>query len=56
MRLFEYQAKDLFRSYGIPLPGSVVAGDVAAVLEAFATLQPPLALKSQVLSGGRGKA
>ncbi len=56
MRLFEYQAKELFSSYGIPVPQSVLAPDVAAVADAFSKLHPPLVLKSQVLAGGRGKA
>ena len=56
MRLFEYQAKELFKSYGLPVPKSVIAKDPAEVRAAFATLAPPLAIKSQVLAGGRGKA
>ena len=56
MRLFEYQAKDLFRSYGLPLPKSIRADSVDQAVEAFGKLSPPVALKSQVLAGGRGKA
>ncbi len=56
MRLFEFQAKELFRSYGLPTPRSVLAGDVKSVRGAFASLSPPVALKAQVLAGGRGKA
>jgi len=56
VRLFEYQAKDLFRSYGLPLPRSIVAKDVSEVADAFSKLDHPVALKSQVLAGGRGKA
>ncbi|HZW84554.1 MAG TPA: ATP-grasp domain-containing protein, partial [Nitrososphaerales archaeon] len=56
MRLFEYQAKDLFRSYGIPIPNSILARDTAAVLDAFSKLKHPVAIKAQVLAGGRGKA
>ena len=56
MRLFEYQAKDLFRQYGLPVPRSVLVDDVDSVKGAFASLRPPVALKSQVLAGGRGKA
>ena len=56
MRLYEYQAKDLFREYGLPVPRSILARDVASVRTAFASLNPPLAVKSQVLAGGRGKA
>ena len=56
MRLFEYQAKDLFRSYGLPLPKSIRAETVDEVVKAFGELAHPVALKSQVLAGGRGKA
>ncbi len=56
MRLFEYQAKELFRSYGLPVPRSIRADDVAGVLQAFSRLTHPVALKAQVLAGGRGKA
>jgi succinyl-CoA synthetase beta subunit len=56
VRLFEYQAKELFKSYGLPVPKSVLAHDVDAIRGAFASLTPPVALKSQVLAGGRGKA
>ena len=56
MRLFEYQAKDLFRSYGLPVPKSIKADNVDEVVSAFEKLSHPVALKSQVLAGGRGKA
>ena len=56
MRLYEYQAKELFREYGLPVPRSVLARDPAEVKGAFASLKPPVAVKSQVLAGGRGKA
>ena len=56
MRLFEYQAKELFRAYGLPVPKSILASDVDAIRGAFASLTPPVAIKSQVLAGGRGKA
>ncbi len=56
MRLFEYQAKELFRSYGLPVPKSVLVTEAGAVAGAFASLTPPVAIKSQVLAGGRGKA
>ena len=56
MRLFEYQAKDLFKQYGLPVPRSILVNDVAEIRGAFASLTPPVAIKSQVLAGGRGKA
>jgi len=56
VRLFEYQAKDLFKQYGLPVPKSILVNDVDGIRGAFASLQSPVALKSQVLAGGRGKA
>jgi succinyl-CoA synthetase beta subunit len=56
VRLFEYQAKDLFKAYGIRVPKSVNANDLSAVKDAFSKLNHPVALKAQVLAGGRGKA
>jgi len=56
VRLFEYQAKDLFKQYGLPVPKSMLVNDVDGIRGAFASLKPPVAIKSQVLAGGRGKA
>ena len=56
MRLFEYQAKELFRAYGLPVPSSVLAADMPAVQSAADRLKFPVVLKAQVLAGGRGKA
>jgi succinyl-CoA synthetase beta subunit len=56
VRLFEYQAKSLFKDYGLPVPKSVLVRDVDGVRGAFASLRAPVAIKSQVLAGGRGKA
>jgi len=56
VRLFEYQAKELFKQYGLPVPRSIVVNDVDGIRGAIAALTPPVALKSQVLAGGRGKA
>ena len=56
MNLHEYQAKELFARYGLPvLPGQVAlnpeeAGDIAA------SLGGTVVVKAQVLVGGRGKA
>ena len=56
MKLFEYQAKELFREYGLPLPASVVVAQDSELESALGRLRKPVVLKSQVLSGGRGKA
>ncbi|HSN93794.1 MAG TPA: ATP-grasp domain-containing protein [Anaerolineaceae bacterium] len=52
MRLLEYQAKELFKERGIPLPNSVLVRSEADLGD----LIYPQVLKAQVLTGGRGKA
>jgi succinyl-CoA synthetase beta subunit len=54
MKLHEYQAKELFGSYGIPIQKGTVIERSEQVDEV--ALRYPLALKAQVLVGGRGKA
>ena len=60
MDLFEYQAKELFAEYGVPVqPGRVAhtateARDIAA--EFAAGGHPLVVVKAQVKTGGRGKA
>jgi succinyl-CoA synthetase beta subunit len=57
MNLHEYQAKDLFRSYGIPVPAGRVAATPEGAVEAAATLGGSVwVVKAQVHAGGRGKA
>jgi succinyl-CoA synthetase beta subunit len=56
MKIHEYQAKALFRSYGIPAPADQLATtpeDVRKAAEHFGTV---VAVKAQVHVGGRGKA
>ncbi len=63
MDLFEYQAKELFAEYGVPIPqGNVAttADEARQMAEEFAAAKPgakPLVvIKAQVKTGGRGKA
>ena len=57
MRFYEFEAKELFGRYGIPLPlGSQVARNPAEAVEITRDIGGPVVLKSQVLSGGRMKA
>jgi len=56
MRLFEYEGKELFSRYGIPVPRSKLAGDESQALSAVGEIGLPAVMKAQVLSGGRGKA
>jgi succinyl-CoA synthetase beta subunit len=57
MNLHEYQAKQLFSEYGIPLPAGRPAASVAEALAAAETLGgDSWVVKAQVHAGGRGKA
>jgi succinyl-CoA synthetase beta subunit len=57
MNLHEYQAKDLLRSFGLPVPRGRVAFDATAAQEAALQLGGELcAVKAQIHAGGRGKA
>jgi succinyl-CoA synthetase beta subunit len=57
MDLFEYQGKQLFAEFGIPVPRSwTVHPHGPDVGEIVMTLGLPLIVKAQVRSGGRGKA
>ena len=56
MDLYEHQGKELFRRYGIPVSEGRLATAPAEAREAAADLGPPVVVKAQVLTGGRGKA
>ena len=56
MKLHEYQSKQIFSNYGIPIPSGRVATNAADVKRIAEELGRPVVIKSQVLVGGRGKA
>ncbi|OPY69460.1 MAG: Succinyl-CoA ligase (ADP-forming) subunit beta [Syntrophorhabdaceae bacterium PtaU1.Bin034] len=57
MKIYEYQAKQLFEKYGIAVPkGSIARTSREAVLAAQSIATTPVVLKAQVYAGGRGKA
>lgn len=56
MDLHEYQGKELFRRYGIPVSEGRLATTPAEAREAAQALGGPVVVKAQVLTGGRGKA
>ena len=57
MNLHEYQSKEVFASYGIPVPrGQVASTPEAAVAAAQAIGGSLWVVKAQVHAGGRGKA
>ncbi|MBW1920543.1 MAG: ADP-forming succinate--CoA ligase subunit beta [Deltaproteobacteria bacterium] len=56
MKLHEFQAKQIFRDYGIPVPEGKVASSPQQALNAAKELNgPPWVVKAQVHAGGRGK-
>lgn len=55
MRLLEYQGKNLFKRYGIPVGKGTFSTDVDDVLRSADLYGFPVVLKTQVYSGGRGK-
>jgi len=54
--LYEYQGKELFRSFGIPTSEGRLASTPAEAAAAAAELGGQVVVKAQVLTGGRGKA
>src|SRR5882762_3531298 len=57
MNLHEYQAKDVFRNYGIAVPAGRVAANADEAVEAAEAIGGSVwVVKAQVHAGGRGKA
>ena len=56
MKIHEYQAKQLLKQYGVPVPQGQVASNSDEVREVAKMLGKRVVIKGQVHSGGRGKA
>jgi len=56
MKIHEYQARELFRKYAIPVTDGILCHSVAEVEKAAKELNRMVVVKAQVLTGGRGKA
>ena len=56
MKLHEYQSKQLFAKYGVPIPKGRVASTASEARQIAEELGGRVVVKSQVLVGGRGKA
>lgn len=56
MNLHEYQAKKLFKQFGMPVSPSYVAKTVDEAVSGLGQLTGPYVVKAQVHAGGRGKA
>ena len=56
MKVHEYQAKQVFASYGIPVPKGGVAATPAEAKQIAKDLGDKVVIKAQAYAGGRGKA
>jgi len=54
--LYEYQARDLFESYGVPVLAGIIADTPAEARAAAEKIGGVVVVKAQVKVGGRGKA
>lgn len=56
MKIHEYQAKEIFREFGVATPAGHVATSAGEAEKVAAEIGAPVAVKAQVHVGGRGKA
>ncbi|MBA3656512.1 MAG: ADP-forming succinate--CoA ligase subunit beta [Gemmatimonadaceae bacterium] len=56
MNIHEYQAKEIFRRHGIPIPPGEVATTAAEAEKIAAKFGGTVVVKAQIHAGGRGKA
>lgn len=56
MKIHEYQAKEIFKRYGIPVQAGEVAKSPEQAKNIAEKIGKPVMVKAQVLVGGRGKA
>lgn len=55
-RLLEYQAKQVFHRFGIPMPDGQVADTLSKARDVAAQIGYPVMVKAQIRSGKRGKS
>jgi succinyl-CoA synthetase beta subunit len=55
-KFYEYQGKDIFKQFGIPIPEGEVAESPEEAKKAAERLGRPVVVKAQVWAGGRGKS
>jgi succinyl-CoA synthetase beta subunit len=56
LKIHEYQAKEIFAKYGVPVPRGGVASTPAEAKKIATELGGAVVIKAQVYAGGRGKA
>lgn len=55
LKLYEFEAKEILRKYGIAIPKGFLANSIQETSRAAAIISKPVAIKSQILLSGRGK-
>lgn len=55
MKIHEYQGKELFRKFGVPVPNGIVCKTSEEVYDAAKKIGGVVVVKSQIHAGGRGK-
>jgi len=56
MRFYEFEAKQILRKFGVPIPEGKIAYTAEEAVQIFQSLDQEVVIKAQVLSGGRMKA
>ena len=56
MNIHEYQAKEILRALGVPIPAGEVATTAEGARDIATKIGKPVVVKAQVHAGGRGKA
>lgn len=56
MRLYEYEGKGIFKKFGIPIPQGTLVRTGEEARQAAIEIGKEVVVKSQILTGGRGKA
>ena len=56
MKIHEFQAKEIFSRYGIPVPKGIVATSAEEARQASESMGGRAVLKAQIHAGGRGKS
>ena len=56
MKIHEYQGKELFRKYNVPVPNGILINDKSEAIRAAGEIGTPVVVvKAQIHAGGRGK-
>ena len=56
MKIHEYQAKEILRGYGVPVPRGRMTTQAAEVYDLAKEMGGTVVVKAQIHAGGRGKA